>query len=106
MAHFQLAPAEIATAVTHRTVEEIWYILSGCGELWRQQGGRSETVLVHPTVSVTIPIGTLFQLRTLGDVPLCILGVTIPPWPGESEAVIVAGPWTPTAPRPSGHRRA
>jgi mannose-6-phosphate isomerase-like protein (cupin superfamily) len=51
MAHFELPPGETATAVTHRTVEEIWYFLSGHGQMWRQQDGRSEIVDVHKSVA-------------------------------------------------------
>ncbi len=36
MAHFELAPGQTSTAVTHRTVEEIWSFLSGRGEMWRK----------------------------------------------------------------------
>ena len=31
MAHFELPSGETSTAVAHRTVEEIWFFLSGCG---------------------------------------------------------------------------
>ncbi|HEY8002900.1 MAG TPA: hypothetical protein VIE16_01665, partial [Phenylobacterium sp.] len=31
MAHFQLEPGQVSKAVTHRTIEEIWYFLSGHG---------------------------------------------------------------------------
>src|SRR5262249_58081114 len=44
MAHFALAPGETAKAVCHRTVEEIWFILSGSGEMWREQAGGGEGV--------------------------------------------------------------
>lgn len=37
MAHFELAPSETSRAVAHRTVEEIWFFLSGRGEMWRRQ---------------------------------------------------------------------
>ncbi|MFN0094383.1 MAG: hypothetical protein ACKVVT_06355, partial [Dehalococcoidia bacterium] len=37
MAHFTLAPGETSRAVRHRTVEEVWYILAGTGEMWREQ---------------------------------------------------------------------
>ena len=47
MAHFELAAGETATAVTHRTVEEIWYFLHGQGEMWRRQEGREEVVPVE-----------------------------------------------------------
>ncbi len=96
MAHFALAPGRTARAVTHRTVEEIWFFLSGRGEMWRKQGEREEIVPVEPGVCLTIPLGTHFQFRSLGDEPLTAVAVTMPPWPGEGEAVIVEGPWPPT----------
>ena len=40
VAHFELAPGRVSLAVVHRTVEEIWYIVGGRGEMWREQGGR------------------------------------------------------------------
>ena len=99
MAHFELRPGETSTAVTHRTVEEIWFFLSGRGEMWRRQGDREEVVAVEPGVCLTIPLGTHFQLRSLGDEPLAALGVTMPPWPGEGEAVPIPGKWPATVPR-------
>ena len=44
MAHFKLAPGQASTAVTHKTVEEIWYILSGQGEMWRKIGADEQIV--------------------------------------------------------------
>ncbi len=99
MAHFALAPGETSTAVMHRTVEEIWFFLSGRGEMWRQQGDRSETVNVHAGTCITIPIGTCFQFRSFGDELLAAIAVTMPPWPGQDEAVEVAGPWQASVPR-------
>jgi mannose-6-phosphate isomerase-like protein (cupin superfamily) len=98
MAHFQLAPGTVSSAVAHRSVEEIWYFIGGRGEMWRRQGEREETVLVRAGVCVTLPRGTHFQLRadTTSPVHLAAVGVTMPPWPGEGEAAVVAGPWTPT----------
>ena len=96
MAHFALAPGATSGAVTHRTVEEIWYIVSGKGEMWRKQGSRETVEPLHPGVCLTIPLGTLFQFRATGDAPLAAVAVTMPPWPGEGEAVAVAGPWTQT----------
>ena len=40
MAHFELAPGETTRAVTHRTVEKIWFVLGGDGEMWRKQESR------------------------------------------------------------------
>jgi mannose-6-phosphate isomerase-like protein (cupin superfamily) len=99
MAHFTLAPGETSTAIIHRTVEEIWFFLSGKGQIWRQLGDESETVDVHAGMCITIPLGTRFQFRSLSDEPLAAIGVTMPPWPGDGEAVEVTGPWQPTVPR-------
>jgi mannose-6-phosphate isomerase-like protein (cupin superfamily) len=98
MAQFALAPGQASTAVTHRTVSEIWYFLSGRGEMWRAQAGREEIVPVEAGVCLTIPLGTHFQFRSLGDEPLAAIGVTMPPWPGEGEAIVVPGTWQPTVP--------
>src|SRR5919197_3651979 len=97
MAHFELAPAQTSRAVTHRTVEEIWFFLTGRGELWRAQDGQPEAIVpVEPGVCLTIPLGTRFQFRSFGPEPLCAVAVTMPPWPGDGEAVVVQGKWQPT----------
>jgi mannose-6-phosphate isomerase-like protein (cupin superfamily) len=96
MAHFELAPGQISRAVAHKTVEEIWFFLTGRGEMWREQDGVSETVEVSPGMCLTIPLGTRFQFRSSGDEPLSAVGVTMPPWPGDGEADLVDGPWQTT----------
>ncbi len=96
LAHFELAPGKISKAVTHRTVEEIWYILRGRGEMWRKLNDREETVDLHVGLCLTIPVGTHFQFRSFGDEPMSAVGATMPPWPGENEAIMVKGPWEPT----------
>jgi len=96
LAHFELAPRQTSTAISHGSVEEIWYFLSGSGEMWRKSGAAEETVDVRQGVSLTIPRETCFQFRSLGEEPLAAIAVTIPPWPGPEEATIVEGPWTPT----------
>lgn len=96
MAHFQLHPGEVSIAVVHRTVEELWYVVAGRGEMWRSQDGREEVTALRPGVSLSIPVGTRFQFRCLGDAPFAAVGVTMPPWPGEGEAVAVEGAWAPT----------
>ena len=64
--------------------------------IWRGDGARETIDLVEPGVSVTIPLGAAFQFRALGDEPLTFLAITMPPWPGESEAFRVEGPWRAT----------
>ena len=101
MAHFELALGETSTAVAHRTVEEIWLFLSGCGEMWRKQGQREEVVQVGPGVCITIPLGTHFQFRAFRHESLAAVGVTMPPWSSEEEAYIVEGKWEAAVPRKS-----
>jgi mannose-6-phosphate isomerase-like protein (cupin superfamily) len=93
MAHFELAPGQTSVAVVHRTVEEIWYVLAGRGEMWRKAEAREEVVTLERGVSLTIPLGTHFQFRSFGPEPLEAVVVTMPPWPGEDEAIRVDGPW-------------
>lgn len=99
LAHFEFAPGQISTAVAHRTVEELWYFLNGRGEMWRKLNGQEEVVPVEVSVCVTLPVGTHFQVRSLGSEPLAAIGVTMPPWPGGGEAYEVQGRWTPTVRR-------
>ena len=90
---FTLPGGAVARAVMHRTVDEIWYVLSGEGRLWREFGGREEIIALAAGISATIPVGTRFQFRNDGASPLHILGVTMPPWPGDAEVLPAVGPW-------------
>jgi mannose-6-phosphate isomerase-like protein (cupin superfamily) len=101
VAEFRLAPGDTSIAVHHRTVDEIWYVVSGHGEMWRRAGERAEVVAIGPGECVTIPVGTHFQVRCTGPDPLRAVGVTMPPWPGDDEAVRSPGAWIATvAPGP------
>lgn len=100
MAHFELGAGMTARAVMHRTVDEIWYVVAGRGEMWRRQDAREETVQLEPGLCLSIPAGTQFQFRASPSEPIAAIGVTLPPWPGDDEAVFVEGPWSPSAPRP------
>jgi mannose-6-phosphate isomerase-like protein (cupin superfamily) len=94
MAHFELAGGRTSGAVVHRTVDEIWYVLRGRGEMWRSQDGRGEEIVpLEPGTCLSIPAGTRFQFRSLGGGPLSAVAVTMPPWPGEDEAIDVSGVW-------------
>jgi mannose-6-phosphate isomerase-like protein (cupin superfamily) len=96
MALFTLAPGMVVKAVPHRTIEEIWVVTSGRGRMWRKSGAREDITELVAGVSVSIPTGTHFQLRSDGAEPLEAVAVTMPPWPGDGEAYIVAGKWPPT----------
>jgi mannose-6-phosphate isomerase-like protein (cupin superfamily) len=93
-AQFELAPGQTAKAVSHATVEEIWFVTSGAGEIWRSQDGREEVTVLEPGVCLTIPLGTTFQFRT-GAQGLRVVAATVPPWPVDSpdEARPETGRW-------------
>jgi mannose-6-phosphate isomerase-like protein (cupin superfamily) len=93
MAHFSLSPGKVSKAIMHRTVEEIWYFVAGEGEMWRSDGRQELVIALRPGLSLTIPVGTSFQFRSTGSRALEAVAITMPPWPGEDEAVLVKGVW-------------
>jgi mannose-6-phosphate isomerase-like protein (cupin superfamily) len=96
MAHFELGGGEVSIPQQHRTVSEIWYVLGGRGSMWRRSAAGAATEIdLRAGVALTIPVGTSFQFRNTGRVPLEVVGVTMPPWPGDGEAFTVEGPWEP-----------
>jgi mannose-6-phosphate isomerase-like protein (cupin superfamily) len=94
--HCSLQPGQVTRAVRHQTVEEVWYCLAGAGQVWRQASEREEIVDMEPGVALSIPLGVAFQFRATGKHPFEVLITTIPPWPGETEAVPVTGAWEAT----------
>ncbi len=85
-----LPAGAVSRPVAHRTVEEIWYVLSGRGTVWRAPPGVDlPPVSVGPADALVIPCGWRFQFRAEGPGPLRFLCVTVPPWPGPQEAVAV-----------------
>lgn len=110
MAHFTLAPGETSVAVSHRTLDELWFVLGGRGEMWRSTpspdpaspSGDDEMTPLEGGVALAIPAGTRFQFRATGNEPLTAVATTMPPWPGggrpdgRGEVDLVPGPWVPT----------
>jgi mannose-6-phosphate isomerase-like protein (cupin superfamily) len=99
MIHSTVPPGMVGRACHFRTIDEYWYVLSGEGEIWRRATDGHETITrLVPGVCVDIPLGTAFQYRCTGDVPLVFTCTALPPWPGDDEAVIIDGPWAPRGP--------
>ena len=48
---------------------------------------------LEPGVCLSIPLGTHFQFRASATEAVSAVAITMPPWPGEAEAVPVQGPW-------------
>ncbi len=80
----------------HATVSEFWYVLEGEGEIWRYDGVKSHVTALVPGTAIDIPVGTKFQYRNVGDADLTFICISIPPWPGDSEASYVEGKWEAT----------
>ena len=97
LAHFRLEAGAVSLAVRHRSVEELWYVIGGTGQMWRAENGDEATVALEPGVALSIPAGVTFQFRADGAGPLEAIGTTMPPWPGTDEAVPATGPWSPSA---------
>jgi mannose-6-phosphate isomerase-like protein (cupin superfamily) len=61
LCHCTLPVSITSVAVCHRAIEEIWYVLSGDGQIWRKLGQQEEVVALHSGVSVTMCEG--FNLK-------------------------------------------
>ena len=91
MVEVTLPAGQVSRPVWHRTVEEIWYVLEGRGQVWRcPAGAPTESAPpwdVSPGDAVAIPTGWRFQFSSATEAPLRFLCFTTPPWPGADEAV-------------------
>ncbi len=92
LAHFTFQPGQTSTAVRHKRVDELWYVIGGEGELWLCEDGQETLVPVRPGVAVRILVGTSFQFRCTTQA-LEIVLTTLPPWQGADDAERVDGPW-------------
>lgn len=101
LCHCTLHVGWVSKATANRTVDELWYCLSGTGEVWRKNGDEEQIGELTPGTALSLPRGTVFQFRNTGDVPLCLLIATMPPWPGSQEAREERGVWSPLLASPT-----
>ncbi|MFT4123508.1 MAG: hypothetical protein QM635_06720 [Microbacteriaceae bacterium] len=92
-ATFRLPAGAVSAAVRHHTITELWYVVAGRGLLWRADAEGERLTDLEPGVQLDIPPATAFQFRVGPDAELRVFGVTMPPWPGQSEAEPVPGHW-------------
>jgi mannose-6-phosphate isomerase-like protein (cupin superfamily) len=88
--HCLLPAGQVSSAVRHRTVEELWYVLEGQGEIWRSRDEQEGIDPITAGDSFFIRPGTAFQFRANAGSDLKLLIATIPRWPGPQEAVEVS----------------
>ena len=83
-------PGERTACVSHKTIEEFWYILKGQGRFHRlmPDGNGEETADVTPGDALLIPTGYRFYVENTGDEDLVFLCADTPPWPGPDEAIV------------------
>jgi mannose-6-phosphate isomerase-like protein (cupin superfamily) len=96
MIHSTVPAHQTNRATVHATVSEFWYVLEGHGEIWRDNGKEAGVTALVPGTSIDIPVGTSFQYRNVSDEELKFICISMPPWPGDSEATYIEGLWEPT----------
>lgn len=96
MIHSTVPPRQVNCATVHATVSEFWYVLEGHGEIWRDDGRESSVVDLVAGTAIDIPVGTKFQYRSVSDEELKFICISMPCWPGDSEATYVKGIWEQT----------
>jgi len=79
--------------ICNKTVEEIWFALSGEGKVWRKFEKEESRTSIHKNTAITIPRGCHYQYKNTGMDVLRFIIVTMPPWPGADEAYRVDGVW-------------
>jgi mannose-6-phosphate isomerase-like protein (cupin superfamily) len=80
----RLPAGAVSRPVSHRSVEEIWYVLAGRGQVWRcPPGANAEPIEVSPGDALVIPIGWRFQFRAAPSSALRASSAS-PPRPGRA----------------------
>ena len=93
LCHCTLPVGMTSIAVKHKTVDEVWYCLSGYGSIWQENNGEKQIKNFTCGDCFSIPVGNSFQFKNIGSEPLCIIISTMPKWPGADEAIKVDGIW-------------
>lgn len=55
--HCQLPVGGVSKPVRHRSVEEIWFFLGGCGEVWRKSDEVEEIIAAKCCLTVGFDLG-------------------------------------------------
>jgi len=90
LAEALVGPGARTACVSHRTIEELWFILKGTGRFHRlsPDGAEEQAADVAPGDALLIPTGYRFWVENTGPGDLVFLCCGTPPWPGADEAVV------------------
>ena len=90
LAEALVKPGERTACVSHRTIEEMWFIVRGVGRFHRlsPDGSAEEAAEVAPGDALLIPTGYRFWVENTGLDELVFLCCGTPPWPGPDEAIV------------------
>ncbi len=90
LAEAVVGPGERTACVSHKTIEEVWYVLRGAGVFHRAlpDGSGAEEVKIKAGDAVLIPTGHRFWVENTGAGELAFLCCDAPGWPGHEEAVV------------------
>ena len=90
LAEALVKPGGRTACVSHRTIEELWYIVRGVGRFHRltPDGGEEAVTHVAPGDALLIPTGYRFWVENTGPNDLVFLCCGTPPWPGPDEVVV------------------
>ncbi len=90
LAEALVKPGERTACVSHRTIEEIWYIVRGKGRFHRllPDGSGEQAADVVAGDALLIPTGYRFWVENTGSDALVFLCCGTPPWPGHDEAIV------------------
>jgi len=90
LAEALVKPGERTACVSHKTIEEVWYIVRGAGRFHRltPDGAEEQADDIAPGDALLIPTGYRFWVENTGPDDLVFLCCGTPPWPGHDEAII------------------
>lgn len=93
LAHHLIPAGTASSATQNRTVEALWYVIEGNGQIWRARDAEEVVDGLAEGDSIRIPAATSFQFRAAKEADLKLLMSSAPPWPGAEEALPVTGKW-------------
>jgi mannose-6-phosphate isomerase-like protein (cupin superfamily) len=99
----ELTAGATSRATYNSWIHEIWYFVSGVGEMARWEfpsdPDPSAVVAVSPGLAVTIPPGVNFQYRSTDDATMSFVCAVAPPWPDPAaNHLSKTQMWQPTLP--------